>query len=81
MIPLFDRAALKRDLPEHQLCKGDVGTVVDRVPHPHGGEPGILLEIFNALGDSIRTVAVRESDIAPLHADEVLAVRTVTTTG
>jgi len=36
--------------------------------------PSCLLEVFNALGESI-AVAVRESDIEDLRADEVLAVR------
>jgi len=48
---------------------------VDRVPHPSGGEEGCILEVFNALGESLSVIAVRESDIEPLQADEVLAVR------
>lgn len=34
-----------------------------------------MLEVFNALGESIAVVAVPESDIEGLHADEVLTVR------
>lgn len=72
---LHERVALKRDLPEHGLKKGDVATLIDYVPHPEGGEQGCVLEVFNAVGESIAVVAVRESDIEGLHADEVLAVR------
>lgn len=74
-LPLYQRVALARDLDEHRLKRGDVATLVDHVPHPEGGEDGVVLEVFNAVGESIAVVAVRESDIEPLRADEVLAVR------
>lgn len=74
-IPLYERVALSRDLEEHALRKGDVAVLVDYVPHPEGGEEGCLLEVFNALGESIAVLAARTSDIEPMQADEVLAVR------
>jgi uncharacterized protein DUF4926 len=74
-LPLYDRVALKRDLPEHNLRQGDVAVLVDHVPHPEGGEEGCVLEVFNALGESIAVVAVRESEVEALRSDEVLAVR------
>lgn len=74
-LPLYERVALKRDIPEHGLKGGDVATLVDYVPHPNGGEKGCLLEVFNALGDSIAVIAVRESEIEGLRDDEVLAIR------
>jgi hypothetical protein len=73
--PLYQHVALKQDLPEHGLKKGDVATLVDYGPHPEGGEQGCVLEVFNALGESIAVVVVPESDVEGLHADEVLAVR------
>jgi Domain of unknown function (DUF4926) len=76
-LPLYQRVALKRDLPESNLRRGDVAVVVDYVPHPNGGEQGCVLEVFNALGESIAVVAVRESDIEDLRADEVLSVRSL----
>lgn len=39
------------------------------------GEQGCVLEVFNAVGESIAVVVVPESDIEELRADEVLAVR------
>ena len=75
-LPLYERVALTLDLEEHGLRKGDVGVLVDYVPSsPKGGEEECLLEVFNALGESIAVVAVRLSDIEPVRADEVLAVR------
>jgi len=76
-VPLYERVALTRDLAEHGLRKGDIGVLVDYVGHPRGGEEGALLEIFNAVGESIAVVAVRVSDIEPMRADEVLAVRSL----
>lgn len=74
-VPLYQRVALKRDVPEHSLRRGDVAVLVEYVAHPGKGEEGCVLEVFNALGESIAVVAVPESDIEELRADEVLAVR------
>jgi hypothetical protein len=55
--------------------------LVDRLRHPSGGEPGVVLEVFNALGESISVVVVKESEkeseIEALRADEVLTVRSL----
>ncbi len=77
-LPLYQRIALTRDLPEHGLKKGDVAVLVDTVPHPESGEDGYVLEVFNALGGSITVVAVRQSDVERLHEGEVLSVRPLT---
>jgi hypothetical protein len=78
---LYDRVALARDIAESGLKRGDVATVVDTVPHPNGGPVGLVLEVTNALGESLQTVVVAPSDIAPLHANEVLTVRTMSQAG
>jgi len=44
-LPLYQRVALRRDLPEHNLRKGDVAVLVDYVAHPEGGEPGCVPSI------------------------------------
>ena len=72
---LYDRVALKIALPREGLRTGDVATVVDFVDHPAGGPCGCVLEIFNALGESISVVTVPEMAVEPLRADEVLSVR------
>ena len=74
---LYQRVALRRDVADHRLMRGDVAVLVDRVPHPSGGESGVVLEVFNAIGESLSVVAVKESDIEPLRADEVLTVRSL----
>ena len=73
--PLYGQVALSVDVPEFNLKKGDVATLVETVPHPSGGEDGCVLEVFNALGASIAVVTVPESHLEPLRADEILNVR------
>jgi len=72
---LYERIALRHNVDGHWLKAGDVAYLVDHVPHPSGGERGCVLEVFNAVGESIATVTVPESSIEPLAADEVLSVR------
>ncbi len=72
---LYDRVALTRDIDEHSLKRGDVATLVDFAPHSSGGPEGIVLEVTNALGESLKVVVVTAADIEPLQADEILSVR------
>jgi len=74
-LPLYQYVALRRDVPEHRLRTGDIAMLVDHVPHPAGGEPGCVVEVFNAVGDSLAVVTLAASDVEPLRTDEVLAVR------
>jgi hypothetical protein len=76
----FSRVAFKTSQPAHQLTPGDVATVVEHHPGRPGQEPGYTLEVFNAVGETIAVVTVRESEIAPLHASEVLHVRALAET-
>jgi hypothetical protein len=72
---LFIRVALAEDLPGHRLRRGDVATIVEQHQGRSGQEPGYTLEVFNAVGESVDVVTVRESQIEPLTADELLTVR------
>lgn len=74
-LELYQRVVLRYDQPEHNLKSGDVVTLVDYVPHPGGGEDGYVLEVFNAIGESIAVIAVPTSAVSPLRADEILSVR------
>jgi hypothetical protein len=75
MIDLYQRVAVNRDFPEANLKTGDVAWLTDYVPHPQGGEDGCVLEIYNALGESIAVAVVPASAVAPLRADQVPSVR------
>ena len=79
-LALYGRVALCRDIAEHSLRRGDVVTLVDFVDHPRGGERGCVVEVFNALGESIAVVDLPVSAVEPLRADEVLAVRSLSGT-
>ena len=72
---LFSKVALTVDVPTHKLRKGDVATIVETHPGRSGQEPGYSLEVFNALGDTLAVVTVRQSHIEPLTHNEILHVR------
>ena len=76
-VNLYDRISLNRDFPEYNLRRGDIATFIDTVPAPEGIEEGYILEVFNALGESIDVVTVPKSAISPLQPNEILAVRSL----
>jgi hypothetical protein len=79
----YDRIALRASFPEHALRAGDVATLVDFVDHPSSGSRGCVLELFNALGESIGVVTVpedavkwaRRSESDPFAARKVIHLR------
>jgi hypothetical protein len=76
-LELYQEVALTRDVPEHRLRADDVATLIDFVSHPTGGEDGCILEVFNAIGESIAVVAVPVSAVEALRADKILTVRSL----
>ena len=74
-LEIYKRVALRVDVPEHKLRKGDTAVLLDFIPHPEGGERGCALEVFNAVGKSIAVVVLPESSVEALTEDEVLAIR------
>ncbi|HEY9299548.1 MAG TPA: DUF4926 domain-containing protein [Phormidium sp.] len=71
---LFTRVALREDLPQYKLCRGDVATIVEH--HPvRDDEDGYSLEVFNAVGETIAVITVAQSQIEPLMSNAVLHVR------
>lgn len=81
-IKLYQRVALKSDLPEESLHKGDVAVVVEQLPATPatGGEEGYALEVFNAVGETIAVVMVPTSAVQPLTEEEILQVRPLSPT-
>lgn len=75
VLGLYQEVALRHDFPEHQLQRGAIAVLIDTVPYPTDGEPVYMLEVFSAVGESIRVVAVPQAAVAPLRVDQVLAVR------
>ena len=76
-IKLYQRVALTRDLPEHNLRRGDVALVVEHLPATPeaGGEEGYALEVCNAVGETLAVVLVPAAAVKPLTEEEILQVR------
>ncbi|HEV8725902.1 MAG TPA: DUF4926 domain-containing protein [Candidatus Binatia bacterium] len=73
----FQQVSLAKDIPESNLRRGDLATIVD--VHPaNGGEAGYWIEVFNALGETIAVTTVPESVLEELTANEILHVRSLT---
>jgi hypothetical protein len=72
----FQQVALAKDIPESNLRRGDLATIVDIHP-ANGGEVGYSIEVFNALGETIVVTTVPESVLDELTANDVLHVRSL----
>jgi len=73
---LYTDVALKCDVPEHRLRRGDIVKLVDHHVAPDGTE-GYSIEIFNALGETIAVTSVPASALEALRQDEVFCARTL----
>ena len=79
-IDLFKRVALRIDIPDQGLRKGDVATIVEHLPGKNS-EGGYALEVFNAIGETIGVIMVPELAVEPLTADKIPSVRPLAKTG
>ena len=67
---------LDRDLPEHGLCKGDLGAVVETY------EPnGLEVEFVAASGDTRAVLTLDVRDVRKVSAADILAVRSLRSAG
>ena len=71
MINELDPAVLTRDVPEHGLVRGDVGTVVYRSPDGLSFE----VEFVTAGGRTVTVLTLNSADIRSLTPDEILHAR------
>lgn len=74
-LDLYQYVALSQDIPEYNLKQGDVAMLIDYVTHSSGGEDGYILEVFNAVGDSLAVLTVPISTVSKLPSEAVLSVR------
>lgn len=65
---LLDTVALLRDLPEHGLARGQVGTIVDETDGK-----AVLVEFADGDGRTIALPSVARSDLLALSYDLVAA--------
>jgi hypothetical protein len=77
-IEFYQRVALTRELPQHNLRAGSVAVVVEHLPGTPEtkGEGGVALEVYNAVGETIAVAIVPMSAVKPPSQDEILKVRT-----
>lgn len=74
-LALYQEIALNRDFPDYNLRKGDVAMLIDYIPHPEQGEEGAVLEVFNALGDTISVITVPVTSVDALKPNDILSIR------
>ncbi|MBX3066613.1 MAG: DUF4926 domain-containing protein [Anaerolineae bacterium] len=74
---LFERVVLTQDLPGKNLKQGDVVTLLAYLQHLRVGEEGCIIEIFNAVGESIGVATVPLSAIESRRSDQMPAVRSL----
>ena len=67
----LDTVVLSRDLKEHDLTRGDVGTVV----HVYAENKAYEVEFVTGEGKTIAVLTLTQSDIRPMERQEILHVR------
>ena len=67
---LLDTVVLDRDLPDHDLRKGDLGAIVE-IYEPDAFE----VEFVTASGRTAALVTLTAGDVRPVAADDLIAVR------
>lgn len=67
----LETVVLVRDLPDHDLCAGDLGAVVE-VHSPDGLE----VEFVAASGRTTALVTLKSTDVRPIADTDLVAVRT-----
>ena len=67
----LDIVVLARDLKNHSLTRGDVGTVV----HCYAGGKAYEVEFVTGEGKTVAVVTLEPSDIRPMQREEILHVR------
>ena len=74
MIKELDQVVLTVDLPEHELVRGDLGTVV--LLH---GEEGYEVEFVALDGETIAIASLSTSQVRPIGPREIAQARTIET--
>jgi hypothetical protein len=73
-LDLYSDVILTRDVGEHGLRAGDVGTVVERHDVPGVAEEGYSVEFFDMTGNTVTVVTVPASALrVPTPADRPAA--------
>jgi hypothetical protein len=70
---LFSQVALAQDLPEYNLKRGDIATIVEHYPMPEGEEDGYSLEGFDVPQVTIEVAASQIIPISQWQEEIILA--------
>lgn len=76
-LPLYDRVALRVDVPDKGLKKGDVVTTVEFLQARRDLPNAYVVEAFNAVGETIAVLTVPESDLEALTGNDILMRRSL----
>ena len=68
----LDTVVLVRDIPEHDLCAGDLGAVVEVYP-----PDGLEVEFVTASGRTKALVTLNSGDVRPIADSDLVAVRSL----
>jgi hypothetical protein len=71
---LYTQVVLLGDVPEENLKKGDIGTVVEEIQNPSGNS-ALILEFFDANGQTVSVSIIDEKLLGPLPEHSILQVR------
>lgn len=71
MLRELDLVAITRDVPEHGLQSGDVGTVV----HCYGDGLALEVEFVTAAGKTLAVLTLDATDVRPMQGGQILHVR------
>jgi Domain of unknown function (DUF4926) len=69
---LFTQVSLAHDIPEYNLKRGSVGTIVEYYPMPDDQEDGYSLEGFDVPNITIEVAASKIISLAQYQQEEIL---------
>jgi hypothetical protein len=66
----LDTIVLDREIPEHGLCPGDLGVIVEVYP-----PDGLEVEFVTASGRTKAVITLKSTDVRPISDTDLVAVR------
>ena len=69
---VLDTVVLQRDLPENNLCSGDVGAIVELY-----GANALEVEFVTGSGETQALVTLQTNDVRLFAGSDILAVRSL----
>lgn len=69
---VLDTVVLNREIPEHGLCPGDLGVVVEVYP-----PDGLEIEFVTESGRTTALVTLKTTDIRAISDTDLVAVRSI----